>query len=125
MRSPRNMRNDAPAEDRRRVPPVRPDRVKVATAELGPERRCRVVHFGMVLGSTNLEMPLAEHPMAAGFFIPTKEYALVERVFQLYDLGDSDHPGILGRYLRERDALDLRLVDSGTDVLDAKINLVR
>ena len=107
-----------------KIPPG-PPLIAVAVDEIGGERRFQIATFGLAIGSTNLEYPIPLEQRAAGLFVPPPAFARFERIFQLYDLAGPSHERLLKAFVRDRDALDLKVVDSGTSILNARVDLIR
>ena len=109
-----------PLEELDRIPPVAPPRTAVGAAT--PGRRYLIVQGAQIVGSSRLECALPEAHAAAGRLHPREALPAVLPVFRRYRTAED--PEKLRRFLQERDALGLRVVDPSGEEYQARVELI-
>jgi hypothetical protein len=93
---------------------------------LQPGQAYSIVQDQTLVGRSRLEFALGRGPAAAGRLLPAPAYDRVRPVFRLYERAVRDNDrGLLQQFVRERDALGLRVVGPDDTELDASVELIR
>lgn len=98
---------------------------RAALEKLDAEPRYSIVSLGSIIGWTDLEYPFADDGRAAGWFRPAPAFSRVESTFALYQPGEDFSREHFRRYLSERNALSLQILEDGVTKVGAKVEVIR